>query len=69
MLFYIWVLFFVCGGAVAFSIKPFKQWTGHNNSSNVDDLQVHRGLMQWRSYQLDLVDKSRGGTLLEGGKM
>jgi len=24
---------------------------------------------QWRSYPLDLVDKSRGGTLLEGGKM
>jgi len=23
----------------------------------------------WRSYPLDLVDKSRGGTLLEGGKM
>jgi len=24
---------------------------------------------QWRSYPLDLVDKSRGGTLMEGGKM
>ena len=23
---------------------------------------------QWRSYPLDLVDKARGGTLLEGGK-
>jgi len=26
-------------------------------------------LLQWRSYPLDLVDKSRGDTLLEGGKM
>jgi len=26
-------------------------------------------LKQWRSYPLDLVDKSRGGTLLDGGKM
>ena len=24
---------------------------------------------QWRSYPSDLVDKSRGGTLLEGGKI
>ena len=24
-------LFSVCGGAVAFSIKPFRQWTIHNN--------------------------------------
>jgi len=45
VLFYIWVLFSVYGGAVAFSNKPFKQWTGHNNTSNVGDLQVHCGLM------------------------
>jgi len=46
VLFYIWVLFSVCGGAVAFSNKPFKRWAGHNNSSNVDDLQVRCGLME-----------------------
>jgi len=37
---YIWILFSVCGSAVAFSKKPFRQRTRHNNSSNVDDLQV-----------------------------
>ena len=35
----------ICGGAVAISNKPFRQWTGPNNSSNVDDLQVRWGLM------------------------
>jgi len=40
VLFYILILFSVCGGAVAFSNKPFRQWTTHNNLSNVDDLQV-----------------------------
>jgi len=25
--FYIWILFSVCGGAIAFSNKPFRQWT------------------------------------------
>jgi len=49
VLLYNWVLLSVCGGAVAvavaFSNKPFKQWTGHNTTSNVDDLQVHCGLM------------------------
>jgi len=39
--FYIWMLFSVCGGAVAFSNKPFRQWTTQQlNLSNVDDLQV-----------------------------
>jgi len=45
VLFYIWVLLSICGGVVVFSHQPFKQWTGQNNSSNVDDLQVHCGLM------------------------
>jgi len=31
VLFYIWILFSVCGGAVAFSNKPFRQRTIHNN--------------------------------------
>jgi len=31
VLFYIWILFSICGGAVAFSNKSFRQWTGHNN--------------------------------------
>jgi len=31
VLFYIWILFSVCGGAVAFSNKHFRQWTRHNN--------------------------------------
>jgi len=38
-------MFSVCGGAAAFSNKPFKQWPGHNNTSNVGDLQVHCVLM------------------------
>jgi len=33
---------------------------------NVRESSIHS---QWRSYPLDLVDKSRDGTLLEGGKM
>jgi len=28
VLFFIWTLFSVCGGAVAFSNKPFRQWPG-----------------------------------------
>ena len=31
VLFYTWILFSVCGGAVAFSNKPFRQWTTHND--------------------------------------
>jgi len=31
--------------AIVFSNKPFRQWTGHNGSSNVDDLHVRCGLM------------------------
>jgi len=38
VLLYIGILFSVCGSAVDFSNKPFKQCTRHNNSSNVDDL-------------------------------
>jgi len=30
VLFYIWILFSICGGAVALSNKPFRQWTRHN---------------------------------------
>ena len=59
MLFSIWVLFSVCGGAVAFANKTFKQWTGHNNTSNVGDfasalwLDVRDGC--WRECKQDHV--------------
>ena len=31
VLFCIWILFSICGGAVAFSNKSFRQWAIHNN--------------------------------------
>jgi len=46
----------VCGGAVAFSNTPFRQWTGPNNSSNVDDLQMRWGLM-WATVVGENVNK------------
>jgi len=41
----------------------------YSQSKGVDSRRNQSIQMQWRSYPLDLVDKSRGGTLLEGGKM
>jgi len=46
VLFYIWILFSVCGGAVAFSNKPFRQWTKHNNLTH-QTWMICKCVMAW----------------------